>query len=381
MKLAALTSVSLLLRGALLLIALIGLAACQTAPPQPAKIIRPALPPPEPIVSDRFLLSSPDQTVVGQLQAVVTTDKDNLVNLARRFNLGYEEIVAANPDVSVFLPPPGTRVILPTQFVLPNAPREGIVINLGAMRLFYFLPPESDGSQEVITHPVGIGREGWLTPIGQARVVRKVVGPVWNPPASVRREHAAQGDILPASVPPGPDNPLGTHALYLSWQRYLIHGTHKPPGVGMQVSHGCIRMYPEDIVQMYDKVKVGTTVHVVNQPMLAGWRDGMLYLDAHPPLGGDKRNWRELVRDVVEAKAAQGEVDAGETAVDWDRVDQVVAEPRALPVPVLVGAPDLDAVPAMAQVVANIIPEGANYQPEQDEAAADTDSLSPVATN
>ena len=383
MRLAALSFVSILLRRALLLIALMGLAACQTLPGQLAKVFRPSSPPslPAPITSDRFLLSNPDQEVVGQLQVVITMVGDNLINIARRFNVGYEEIVAANPGVSVFAPPPGTRVVLPTQFVIPDAPRQGIVINLGTMRLFYFSPPESDGTQWITTHPIGIGRENWLTPTGKARIVKKVVGPIWYPPASVRREHAKKGDRLPASVPPGPDNPLGTHALYLSWPRYLIHGTNKPPGVGMQVSHGCIRMYPEDIIPLYEQVKVGTSVQVVNQPMLAGWRDGMLYLDAHRPIEGDKRNWRARVRDVVEAKAAKGEADSGEAAVDWDKVDQLAAEPRGLPVPVLAGAPDLDTVLARTHVVANTTPEGANYRTDRDEASADTASLTPLASN
>jgi len=382
MRLAALSFVSILLRRALLLIALIGLAACQTLPFPLAKGFRHSPPPlPAPIASDRFLLSDPDQEVVGQLQVVVTTAGDNLINLARRFNLGYEEIVAANPGVSVFAPPPGTRVVLPTRFVLPDAPREGVLINLGTMRLFYFSPPESDGTQQLITHPVGIGREGWSTPIGKARIVRKVAGPTWYPPASVRREHAAKGDPLPASVPPGPDNPLGTHALYLSWRRYLIHGTHKPPGVGMQVSHGCIRMYPEDIIPLYEQATVGTSVHVVNQPMLAGWRDGMLYLDAHPPIEGDNRNWRERVRDVVEAKAAKGKADSDDVAVDWDKVDQLAAEPRGLPVPVLVGAPNLDTVLARTQVVENTVPAEANYREAQDNRSAGTVSLTKLASD
>jgi len=216
----------------------------------------------------------------------------------------------------------------------------------------------------VITHPIGIGREGWSTPLGKTQIVRKVAGPTWNVPDSIRREHAAHGDRLPGSVPPGPANPLGTHALYLSWQHYLIHGTNKPGGVGMRVSHGCIQLYPEDIAPLYEQVKVGTPVYVVNQPMLAGWHEGMLYLDAHPPLRDDSRNWRKGVRTLLKAEAAKGAGKAGIAAVDWDKVTHLVTKPRGVPAPVLVGTPPLETVLANIQVVENSVPEGANYREE-----------------
>ncbi|MFO1431826.1 MAG: L,D-transpeptidase family protein [Candidatus Competibacteraceae bacterium] len=352
--------VSSLLRTAGLLLFMVGLAACHSVPRRPAPLH------PPPVASDRFVLSSPEQTVVGELQVVIAGPNDTLPELARRFNLGYEEIVAANPGVSIESPR-GMRIVLPTQFILPHAPRQGIVINLATLRLFYFPPPtEPGGPQEVITHPIGIGREGWSTPLGKAQIVRKVAGPTWNVPDSIRREHAAQGDRLPGSVPPGPDNPLGTHALYLSWPRYLVHGTNKPGGIGMRVSHGCIQLYPEDITPLYEQIKVPTPVYVVNQPMLAGWHGGMLYLDAHPPLGDDGRNWRKGVRTVLKAEAAKGEAGkAGVEAVDWDKVNRLVAKPRGIPVPVLVGAPPLETVLANIQVVENSVPEGANYQREE----------------
>ena len=348
---------SLLWRVGLLLV-IAGLTACHSIP-RPRAHLHPA-----PIASDRFVLSSPEQEVVGELQVVIAGPDDTLPELARRFNLGYEEIVAANPGVSIESPR-GMRVVLPTQFILPDAPRRGIVINLATLRLFYFPPPaESGGPQWVITHPIGIGREGWSTPLGKARIARKVVGPTWNVPDSIRREHAAQGDHLPGSVPPGPDNPLGTHALYLSWPRYLIHGTNKPGGIGMRVSHGCIQLYPEDIIPLYEQVKVSTPVYVVNQPMLVGWHEGMLYLDAHPPLRDDGRNWRKGVRTLLKAEAAKGGGESGMVAVDWDTVAQLVARPRGIPAPVLIGAPPLEAMLATIRVVENSAPEGANYQAE-----------------
>lgn len=352
--------VSSLLRIMGLLPVLAGLTACQSLPRPPAPLH------PPPVASDRFVLSSPEQDVVGELQVAIAGPNDTLPELARRFNLGYEEIVAANPGVSIESPR-GMRVVLPTRFILPDAPHRGIVINLATLRLFYFPPPaEPGGPQQVITHPIGIGREGWSTPLGKTQIVRKVAGPTWNVPDSIRREHAAQGDRLAGSVPPGPDNPLGTHALYLGWQRYLIHGTNKPGGIGMRVSHGCIQLYPEDITPLYEQAKVGTPVYVVNQPMLAGWHEGMLYLDAHPPLRDDGRNWRKGVRTLLKAEAAKEAGKAGVAAIDWDKVTRLVAKPRGVPAPVLVGAPPLETVLANTQVVENSAPEGANYYQRAD---------------
>ncbi len=352
--------VSCLLRRVGLLLIMVGLTACQSVPKRAAPLY------PPPVASDRFVLSSPEQKIVGELQVVIAGPDDTLPALARRFNLGYEEIVAANPGVSIESPR-GMRIVLPTRFILPDAPHQGIVINLATLRIFYFPPStEAGGPQAVITHPIGIGREGWSTPLGKSQIVRKVAGPTWNVPDSIRREHAAQGDRLPGSVPPGPDNPLGTHALYLSWPRYLVHGTNKPGGIGMRVSHGCIQLYPEDIIPLYEQVKTGTPVYVVNQPMLAGWHEGMLYLDAHPPLQDDGRNWRKGVRPLLKAEAAKGRAGkGGRAAVDWDKVTQLVAKPRGIPAPILVGAPPLETVLANIQVVENSVPEGANYQREE----------------
>ena len=142
------------------------------------------------------------------------------------------------------------------------------------MRLFYFPEPREGEAPEVITHPIGIGREGWQTPEGYSTITRKVVQPTWTVPASVLREYAEKGEPLDPVVPPGPDNPLGSHAMRLSLPSYLIHGTNKSYGVGMRVSHGCVRLYPEDIARLFPQVPVGTEVHIINEPYVAGWRDG-----------------------------------------------------------------------------------------------------------
>ena len=153
---------------------------------------------------------------MGTVQIAIIGREDTLSDLARRYDLGYEAIVAANPGLDPWLPGEGAQVILPTQFVLPDAPREGLVLNLAAMRLYYYPRPGADEPPSVITHPIGIGREGWETPQGTSRITQKIVKPTWTVPASVRREHAEIGDPLPPVVPPGPDNPLGDYAMRLS---------------------------------------------------------------------------------------------------------------------------------------------------------------------
>jgi L,D-transpeptidase ErfK/SrfK len=194
-----------------------------------------------------YELPPPGNDVVGAVTTIEARQEDTLIDIGRRHGLGYEEIVRANPDVDVWLPGEGTRIVLPTRFVLPPGPRHGLVLNLPEYRLYYFPEPEPGKPALVMTYPISIGRMDWATPLGKTRVVSKVVKPSWYPPESVRKEHAADGRPLPRVVPPGPDNPLGAFAMRLGLPGYLIHGTNRPAGVGMRVSHGCIRMFPEVI--------------------------------------------------------------------------------------------------------------------------------------
>lgn len=246
------------------------LSGCQSFLTQPSVLATPAIKSlPIPVASHEFNFDPARDDVVGTLQVITVNKDDTLSDIARRFNLGYEEIVSANPNVDPWLPKAGTPIVIPTQFVLPDAPRQGIVINLAAMRLFYFPKAKAGEPQRVITHPLGIGRVEWKTPEGITQVASKKENPAWIPTPSIRKEHAKNGDPLPAIVPPGPDNPMGTHVLRLAWPSYAIHGTDKPPSVGLRGSHGCLRMYPEDIVGIYHSVPVGTSVRVVNQPLPA----------------------------------------------------------------------------------------------------------------
>ncbi len=231
------------------------LAGCSIFVPQPQAPPPPPEPPKpqyaEPLATHTFPFDPQTTAVVGTLQVTIATHEDTLPDIARRFNLGYDEVVRANPGVDPWLPGEGTRIVLPTQFVLPDAPREGLVVNLAALRIYYFPKPAKGEQRVVVTLPIGIGKVGWATPEGATKIVSKRKDPVWTPPASVRKEHAAEGDILPARVPAGPDNPLGAFAMNLGWPSYLMHGTNKPAGVGMRASHGCIRLYPEDIATLF----------------------------------------------------------------------------------------------------------------------------------
>jgi L,D-transpeptidase ErfK/SrfK len=217
--------------------------------------------------------AAPGGDIVGSPMTYVTEEQDTLLDVARAYDLGYVEIRAANPGMDPWLPGAGKTVTLPTQFVLPNAPRRGMVINLPELRLYYF-PPRG----EPRSFPIGIGGEGKETPVGRTRIADKRPHPVWVPTKS---EHAEDPDLPPA-VGPGPDNPMGDYALYLGWKGYAIHGTNKPYSIGRRDSHGCIRLYPEDIEWLYRETATGTPVTVVNQPAKAGWSGGELYLEVHP---------------------------------------------------------------------------------------------------
>ncbi|MCX7913217.1 MAG: L,D-transpeptidase family protein [Thermodesulfovibrionales bacterium] len=217
-----------------------------------------------------------ESTVIGLKRSYTVKETESLIEIARKFNLGYNEIVAANPGVDPYLPGVGRNINIPTSWILPESnDYEGIIINLSEMRLFYFF--RSNGKNFVRTFPIGIGREGYDTPLGTFKIIQKVEKPTWYVPESVR----AEKPHLPKVVPPGPDNPLGSHALRLSLPSYLIHGTNKPWGVGRKVSHGCIRLYPEDIPTLYRLVKNGTKVRIIRQPVKIGTRDGKVFIEVH----------------------------------------------------------------------------------------------------
>ncbi len=231
-----------------------------------------------------FELPPEGSDVVGAVSTVTTRFDDTLIDIARRHGLGYQDIVRANPEVNVWIPGEGTEVVLPTRYVLPAGPRRGIVLNLAEYRLYYFPEPRGDEPAVVMTYPISIGRMDWETPLGTTKVVSKVVNPSWYPPQSVRDEHAAEGRPLARIVPAGPDNPLGERAMRLGLPGYLIHGTNRPAGVGMRVTHGCLRMFPEDIRYLFDFIAINTPVRIINEPVKIGWQGDALVLEVHPVL-------------------------------------------------------------------------------------------------
>ena len=231
--------------------------------------------------ADTFILLPTDTRLVGAVRHVKSRTEDTLVDLALLYGQGYDEMRSANPNVDAWLPGDGTLITIPSQYLLPDAVREGIIVNLAEMRLYYYPKPGLGIPPSVITYPIGIGRDDWPSPTGETRIVEKIPLPAWHPPASIRAEHAAQGDPLPMVVPPGPDNPLGLYAMRLGISGYLLHGTNKRYGVGMRVSHGCIRLYPADIEALFDQVPVGTRVELIDQPYKAAVQNGRLYVEVH----------------------------------------------------------------------------------------------------
>ena len=305
-----------------------------------------------PIGSTRFLLQD-GQDVVGEIQTVKAKYEDTFVDIARAYGLGFDELVAANPTVDPWLPGDGKTIVLPTRFVLPEAPREGIVLNVAAKRLFYYRKTENGEQAIVETYPIGIGRSGWATPTGDTTVVSKARDPVWFVPASVRQEHLEAGDPLPKQVPPGPDNPLGAYVLGLGIPGYLIHGTNRPAGVGMRISHGCVRLFPEDIEYLYEHVGIGSRVRIVNQPFLFGWQDGDLVLEAHSPLQEDDRDWYGNV--LMHARSSLVRYTGDRTRLNEARVMKIAEDRRGFPVSVFTGGPDTEGVVRNARPVINIV--------------------------
>lgn len=356
-----------------MLAAALAAAGCQVTRPVEEPPPPPPAPPPieAPVATHKFRFDPAHDEVVGEVQITHVQGEDTLSDIARRFNVGYEEIVSANPGVDPWLPGVGRAIVVPTQFVLPEGPREGLVVNLAQLRVFYYPKPAKlkkgevdDGMRTVITHPIGIGKIGWQTPEGSTKVTSKQKNPTWTPPVSVRKEHKENGDPLPARVPPGPDNPLGAYKMTLGWPSYLIHGTNKPYGVGMRSSHGCIRFYPEDIAELYDQIPVGTKVTVVNQPFLFGWHRDAMYVQAYPILEDDDREHPKAAETLLNAGIKDEmwqKLKEHNVSVDLDLVNQMVAQPRGIAMPVSRRNTTVESYLATARHVENRVPAGATW--------------------
>ncbi len=276
-----------------------------------------------------YTLSNQEETVIGEVSTTYSRDQDTLLDIARANGLGYQDIKLINPTVDTWLPGEGNEIQLPSKFILPKTQRTGLVLNIPEMRLYHYFKGEA-GETQVETYPLGVGREGWSTPYMKTKIVEKKANPNWYPPKSIIEEHANAGDPLPEIVEAGPDNPLGAYAMRLGRREYLIHGTNKPFGIGMRVSHGCIRLYPEDIEKLFQQVKIGTRVEIINQPYKVGAREGILYLEAHPYLEEDAERFKNNITPIVELIIEQTRED--EYDIDWDIVRQVNAAPNGVPV-------------------------------------------------
>jgi L,D-transpeptidase ErfK/SrfK len=290
--------------------------------------------------------------VIGAVSTIAARREDTLVDIARRHGLGYQDIVRANPEVNVWVPGEGTEVILPTQYVLPPGPRDGVILNLAEYRLYYFPKAKEGETAYVMTYPISIGRMDWETPLGKTSVISKVRNPSWYVPKSVLAEHEADGNPLPRIVPPGPDNPLGEYAMRLGLPGYLIHGTNRPAGVGMRVTHGCVRMFPEDIEFLFGKIDLNTTVRIINEPIKMGWSGNNLVMEVHPVLEVVMPEVADEAVDEVTDETAEDPLEVVvevkdpltyvteqfiETTaerpgqLDWDRVEQLVNRSEGIP--------------------------------------------------
>jgi len=265
--------------------------------------------------------------IIGELSYYKVKEEDNLYAIARRFDIGIVELLSANPGVDPWQPKVGTELTIATMHILPNTPREGIVLNLSELRLFYYIDANT-----VMTFPIGIGREGWQTPLGVTKIVMKRKNPVWTPPQSIRQENPELPDIMPA----GPDNPLGLFALNLGWNNYAIHGTNRPYGIGKRSSHGCIRLYPEDIKILFDAIKVDTKVNVIDVPYKLGWKDEELFLEVTPTqLQADIISRYEIPPKVIISGVKQVISNMAKDAlIDWFQVRRTLGSHSNIPVPI-----------------------------------------------
>ena len=284
-------------------------------------------------------LSPTGSDLVGKIRYVKAQQGDTLIDIAHRNSVGQDEIVMANPTESRYywVPGEGTKVKIPAQFILPDAPRVGIVVNIPEMRMYYYPPgADKESPTEVHTFPISIGRMDWKSPLGVTKIVEKIKDPTWTPPESIKKEHALDGEILPDVVPAGPDNPLGQFAMRLGVKgSYLIHGTgqNKADGIGMMVTHGCMRMYPEDVAQLFPKVIVGTQVNLVNQPVKVGWRGDTLYVEVSQPLDEDHLSYSQLAsqaNSLIQKKTA----DHPGFAINQAALKQALENPNGIPTPI-----------------------------------------------
>jgi L,D-transpeptidase ErfK/SrfK len=311
-----------------------------------------------------FTLPPDSSSLIGQDQQIQTQASDTLLDLARKFSVGYFEIQEANPKVDMWLPGQGTNLTIPGRFIVPPVDHKGIVINLPQHRLFYFPKAGRHDQPIVITYPVSPGEGDFPTPVGVTRIIRKVPHPIWIPTAHILKAHEEAGDPIPKVWAAGPDNPMGEWALETTLSRgeIYIHGTNNPMAIGMSVTHGCVRLYPEDIAALYPIVRVGTPVTIVNEPVLASLQNGDLYLEVHPPTNSNHVPAPpdfDQISQIIDTAIGKNVV-----AIDWDEVRQVAAQANGIPQ--LIGVEAYYGPPGGPPGTAPATPAGTQKQPPQE---------------
>jgi len=300
-----------------------------------------------------------NDSIVGEIKVVQISGANTLPDVARHYDVGYDEITMANPDVDVWLPKPEQHIVVPTQFILPPKPWTGVIINIPQRRLFYFLPVKKGETPKVLTLPVGIAREDWETPLGLSFIKSKQKDPAWFVPKSIRKEHLEnEGYELPEYFPPGPNNPMGMLAVETGFRSIFVHGTNRPWGIGMRVSHGCLHLYPEDAATFFDVAVVKTPLRVINEPVLVGRRDNELRISMYrpvieygPPPSRMTLATTAFIPYLQEMKTASSPI----YDLDWGRVQSMAdskLDGHVVPVPVTTGTPTLESIVAAVPVEA-----------------------------
>jgi L,D-transpeptidase ErfK/SrfK len=310
-----------------------------------------------------YELPAAGSTVIGADERTKSTYQDTLLDIARRYGVGYEEIIRANPGVDIWIPGEGTNIVLPGRHILPPGPREGIVVNLPEHRLYYYPKPKKGAKPVVLTYPVSIGSMSWHSPLGETRIIAKEKHPNWYPTEAVRKEHMAAGDPLPKVVPPGPNNPLGEFKMRLAAGdgSYEIHGTNNPVAVGMAITHGCITMYPEDLAALFPLVPVGTKVSLINVPIKVTYIGGNLLLEAHPAVDSEGSSVESDL--ALLSQHLQRALGSNTVAIHWDFAREALHAATGIPALVGVGANDPTPVAASIEVATVTHPHPASLGP------------------
>lgn len=282
----------------------------------------------QPVQAEVFTIKR-GSDIVGKMKTVTAEKGDTLYTIGRAHDMGIWEMQEANPKINAKKAiAAGTNVIVPSAYILPPGERSGMVINLAELRVYYFDP---DG-ETVSTHPLGIGRTGWRTPVGETTIIRKRENPSWTPPASIRAEAENRGVELPAVVPAGPNNPLGDYAMNFGWNGYMMHGTNAPQSVGSRASHGCMRMYDEDIEDLFNRVEVGTKVRVIYEPFKVGTKDGQLYLEAHELFEDEYYTNVHDDRDELLNKTVAASNFSNGSQINWNEAIELIKQTHGYPV-------------------------------------------------